>query len=285
MECLHSLPHELVLLVAEHAAWSCVRERAGWVASLCLVSRSFRTTVTPILYGLVTVYKMKSVLTTAALMRFAHTHTIFFSVHTSPIGAANWGADLDYVSLARALANLRAFTGSSENLEMLAYFNPGLWLSSAFITDSANYWASSARPCMRAALRHVARLHVVVDIVDATFAAMQAPFVVVDALVERDELEDEHVAAFLRAAERMLASASMQRVILRPRCLQEEVARGFARLITAWAEAKRDPRIWLDDAFVSLFGANGDFIYDAHDLADTLAGDNLWETGRQVYRP
>lgn len=288
MELLRNLPRELVLLVAEQAARSGVREGTGTAAALCLVSRQIRSVVTPILYHLIRVRNDNDIYAIArsrtSRTPFTHTRAVYFSMDVS---------EESIRSVYRVFRKPLEFTGEYDILHALVWChtklrNTELRLSSAYITDPTSRWPE------RSCTATVSHLHIVVavNVEDVSISqhslVMQAKYLIVDALCgfgDDDVLEEKSISDFLRDMELVLRIGSVRRMLLRSRCSPEEISRNVLGRIAAWGGAQRDPRLWLEDAYVPICDTDGNFVYDSLDLEDAIAGKSLWSTGRQLYVP
>lgn len=293
MERLGSLPHELVLLVAEQAARSEVYSRKRWVAALCRVSRLFNRVVTPILYETIIFdqdnFQALGTLASSAKTPLQYTREVFFSCNFSiNYSSADYEpchADPFLAPLSKALQNVRAFTGELAIPEGLAHFNSRRRLSSVFITDGAYNWPPrSVMQCSLAAVSAAPRVHVIVSLYDAQFpldvlSSLAADYLLITGIPHSITGMPD---AFLRELEAVLRRASLQRLTVRLWEPYAGQAYGVMLEFTAWANDKRDPRIWLEDACVSS-GKGGNATVDSWERADAMQGDDPWQIGQQLH--
>lgn len=308
MQPFHRLPHELVLLVAERAAWDEVHNHKGWTAALRLVSREFRKVVTPILFQMLVITPSAidclielsasqdtPLFHTRQLVFTLHVDTRLEQVHTTCTNGTIVSCliDPEFAPVARALPNLHCFTGSHELLEALAHFNPDLRLSSAHLTDSASVWSSSTstgtRRCFNLAVSAIPRIHILIELSNRAMPdavlSLQAQFILVDVwdALLRGPVE-QAVTALLAGLDTMLLRGSLLRLTVRLRVIHASRSLQIAHRITAHGLARREPRLWLEDDHVVGMVYEPQQ-YDPVILEEVMKGDALWSIGRQVYNP
>lgn len=284
MDALSHLPLELVLAVAEHAAWSEPHNRKGWLASLCCVNRTFRALVTPILYHTLEITRRNG----AALARLAELQDSHVALTRCVIFAAPTVETVDDATrdaVLRGMRNLRDYTGTSEWVGTIVAHHPDLHLSSVFLTD-----AIRGSPSFLTALGAVPRLHFVVPVDNHLFLhghdldRVTTSHVIIDAF-QMGATESATLAGFVQSLAPLLRLPKLERLLLRPRLEDEHAARLFCQLLTAWVARVRDGRVWLDDVHVDSVDSNGELIYHVLDTADALRGHDLWLSGSRGYSP
>ncbi|KZV98041.1 hypothetical protein EXIGLDRAFT_832486 [Exidia glandulosa HHB12029] len=268
MQDLIALPHELHLLVAEHAARSNVYLRA---------------VVAPILYTLISVrdsnYQNLVNLSRQqpaplALTRGLHIGGGFGMVH-------------NIAPIIRAMPRLDAVTCRSRMFDRIhPAFEDRIpssitfWdvmLDEVFLPSSVIHAISTA-----------AQLHINVFLHRWAWKSsliIPAEYLVIDAhCVFFDSTPPRGLDQFLQKFDTLIAeSCSLQRILLRARCEKPDVAAVIIRGFVGWAEEKRDPRIWVDDSIVRGVDDLGNSVREELGVKDALAGDALWLMGRQVF--
>ncbi|KZV98048.1 hypothetical protein EXIGLDRAFT_832491 [Exidia glandulosa HHB12029] len=308
MANLSRLPRELVLLVVEEACRIYVHSHAGWVASLCLVCRSVQNVVTPILYARLFIdlhnfaalddlsrsenrYRL-------SLVREVHT-SMYTSTQTKSDGSCF--VDPKFAPLARALGGMRVVSGPSRTIEALAHWNPSLCqqLLSVYVTDTTAMWRALTRQrCFVTVLRSVTYVHLIIDFETRTdlnddLSALRGGTNTVRFLVfdisfyvqEREQLATFELEDLMSRLDAIIISSfsAVQRLLLRPRCIFEEDAHLMTSCFAAWAEVKRDRRLFVDDVFVPIYDEERGSLDDILDLEDALEGEALWQRGRQLW--
>ncbi|KZV90280.1 hypothetical protein EXIGLDRAFT_837890 [Exidia glandulosa HHB12029] len=297
------LPAELVLLVARHAARDHALRSASWVATLCLVCRSFRRVVTPLLYDLITVDSVTldrlaatSKLPDTPLLRTRS--LVVASTYTSYIIKPE-----SFASLARALRNITSFTGSTESLSRIACSVDELRLRSAYLVDPTFLGGKSAIAAIQPVITTLSRLHIVHEIgrppsmsPKALLGSFQVEYLIIDVFERKGEHVDDSDMDISRDISHWVASAPcLRRVLFRARCVNERTACRALRHVAEWAERERDARIWVDDTFVPNPSDDDDdddddadaemTQWDNLDWEDAVAGDCLWLQGHRVWHP
>ncbi|KZV98047.1 hypothetical protein EXIGLDRAFT_729211 [Exidia glandulosa HHB12029] len=300
------LPHELVLLVIEAACHTYVYSRAGWVASLCLVCRSVQNVVNPILYarlfiGEHNIAALDELSRSSNSNRLSLVREVFIDLHSS------FGDDRDgdcivsarFAFLARALIGVRVISGPSRTIEALSHWNPRLrrQLVSVFVTDTTDSWhATTNKHCFAPVLRSVDYLHIIIfmgaaidspgDLAFLRGTISTAHSLIFDLLSQdRELIATLKVESLILTLDNIVSSLSptFQRLVLRPRCVFEESVRFITARLAAWANVKRDPRIFVDDDFVPILDEeNNRWLYATLDPGDALEGEALWQRGRQL---
>ncbi|KZV98038.1 hypothetical protein EXIGLDRAFT_333028 [Exidia glandulosa HHB12029] len=290
MQNLIALPHELHLLVAEHAARSNFYLRAGWVASLCLVCHSFRQVVTPILYDIIFLRPTTNLqhLVDLASQRptpLAHTRVL----HVSGQSLGQHLRPGDHIRemvdrIVSAMPHLDAVHGRGWVFESILGRLDKRVLSWVSIADPIS-WSSEM---FVEVANTAARLHINVRTAAwpwQKISALRAEYLIIDALIIH-KLSDDNVVPFLRGVEALLeASTSLRRVLLRVRRskLGNDIEALAIQRFVHWAEQQRDPRIWIDPVprIYKAADSTSPFPFDHLHEQDTLAGNALWLTGQQ----
>ncbi|KZV98055.1 hypothetical protein EXIGLDRAFT_729220 [Exidia glandulosa HHB12029] len=305
---LSRFPHELVLLLIEEACRTYVHPHAGWVASLCHVCKSIQSVVTPILYARLFLYEhgmvaLNALLLSGAPNRLSLVCEVFFD-----FGACSWfddpdtvsnGVYADFATLARALDSIRVLSGPSYVIGALANGNPRLrlQLAAVFVTDSTALWRSRAEShSFGMLLRSLKYLHLVMDLERVRYLASDLALLGGSADAVQfllvDVLDDIHSPLAVATLDKLIPALStavrtvfpnIQRLLLRPRCALEENSHRLTAQFAAWAEIIRNPRIFVDDCFVSIYDGK-QYVYDKLDEEDALEGEALWRRGRQLWQ-
>ncbi|KZV90282.1 hypothetical protein EXIGLDRAFT_837891 [Exidia glandulosa HHB12029] len=291
------LPAVLVLLVARHAARDHALRSARWVATLCLVCRSFRRVVTPLLYDLITVDSV-TLHRLAATSELPDTPLLF--TRALVIASTYFYYNIrekSFASLARALRNITSFTGTTESLSRLARSVDELRLRSAYLADPTFFGEISAIPAIQPVITTLTRLHIVHEIgitqsmsPEALLRSFKVEYLIIDVFEREGKHVDDSDMDISRDNAHWVASAPcLRRVLFRARCVNERTACRVFQHIAEWAERERDARICIDDTFVP---NPSDDDYDAEiaqwdnlEWEDAVAGDCLWLQGHQVWRP
>ncbi|KZV84990.1 hypothetical protein EXIGLDRAFT_269237 [Exidia glandulosa HHB12029] len=285
MSTLSALPVELVLLVSEHAAWSEIVDHKRWVGSLRLVCRRFDRTVKTIYFYTLILHRLSPLaFENLALLqdsplsltrRLVVTNTIIYDDNRLSDG-----------SFSASSANLRDFTGSLTQFQKLRRIHPSLDLASVFITTAIDvspmHWLTSIPRA------HIICEHWRSDLFtfgesDHSLGDAQIRWLVIDAFSPNGTPTTvDAIPQFLSGFVGLLTIPSLKRLLLRPRFEKEESHIFFCDAARPWAITAPDGRIWLDDTVVRLEEWD-DAGYDALDIADALAGHDLWLSGAQLY--
>lgn len=280
MSMLSVLPVELVLLVVEHAAWSEIVDNKRWVGSLRLVSRRFDRTVKTIYFYTLILHRLDpGAFENLALLQDTPLALTCRLVVTNTY-------DDNRLSDGASSANLRDFTGSLTQFQKLKRIHPSLHLDSVFITTAIDvspmHWLTSITRA------HIICEHWRADLFtvgesDNSLRDAQIRWLIIDAFSPNAAFTAvDAIPQFLSGISGLLKIPSLERLLLRPRIEKEESHILFCDAVRRWAMTARDERIWLDDTVVRIEEWD-DAGYDALDLADAMAGHDLWLTGAQLY--
>ncbi|KZV98019.1 hypothetical protein EXIGLDRAFT_729188 [Exidia glandulosa HHB12029] len=289
MDERQTLPPEIILLIAECAALCAAQDplNMGWAASLCLVCRSFRSAVTPILYAHVVITEDNmehlSFLAHKAPEVLLYTRSVTF--HSIPI--LKHGA-VEYFF--GRLAHLRAFTGPNFLLDRICSVNEHLTIPTIFLTDAVT--TSHFHYCLsgyaHSIMERATRLHIVIFLGEHhnEFSPVEVflEYLIVDVLTD-GEIGWVRTPGLLQHFSNALNRlGSLRRILFRPRCLSPGfTVERFYSAAEEWGERKRDSRIWIDDTVSpSWVDDDGTDVHETLHLQDAVVGDELWLRGRQL---
>ncbi|KZV98040.1 hypothetical protein EXIGLDRAFT_763905 [Exidia glandulosa HHB12029] len=286
MRALSTLPPELLLLIAEHAAASEARRHLGSIASLSRVCKSLHRAVTPILYAHMVVTQHNLHLLAQLALESAY---LFVSVCSATFSGllGTHRRDDKLQAITRAMTNLRAVTGRIYTLRIVLDASDDLCPSSIFVTGLTES-LSSGSPRFLRYLHTVTRLHIAVTLRHSHVGVpqeMKTEYLILDVL--NDGFEDDstwslYTCDVLQRVEDIINSLpSLRRILIRTRTLITFDMTPFHIATEKWAKTKRDPRIWIDDSATAPW--LGGTAFETMNLEDAAAGDELWLTGRQIY--
>ncbi|KZV98017.1 hypothetical protein EXIGLDRAFT_832466 [Exidia glandulosa HHB12029] len=288
MDGRQTLPSEVLLLIAEYAALREAQDplHLGWAASLCLVCRSFRRVVTPILYAHVVVTEDN--LEHLALLAREAPATLAWTRAATFQGFENSFSRSSLESLTCAMTRLSAFTGREVIFD---YIDEDRTISSIFLTNITLYLhGDDVSRC----IQNATRLHIVTLLGDPDIEPFEGDlsfeYLMIDVLAGEESAWGLHTPEFLQYVDGILDSQqALRRILLRPRRLDSDfTAERFYSEVEEWGKTQRDSRIWIQDIAdpgPSFIDEDDKDVYEALNLQDALVGDELWLTGRQLCPP
>ncbi|EJD52253.1 hypothetical protein AURDEDRAFT_159107 [Auricularia subglabra TFB-10046 SS5] len=271
------LPLEILLIIAEFAAWEESWDDKGWVAGLTLVSRAFKAIVDPILYHCITIDNTNYIhlfyAASAGVPGFALTQNVFLLLH---LRAAN--APMN-TALARAFAHVQYVAGQPAGA-MNFIREDVAPLPRALVVTGMPHAAWFMQP--QKTLRLCTHLHVFFDPSTWGRRGRPEPLMFRDLTVlthlALDVADDDESPVDIYDAFAPCFPSSLQRFLFRTRWIRESPVFGMA--LHGLASERRDARLWLEPGPM-----NPSWTALRADLDDVRLGLQLWECGFQLYQP
>ncbi|KZV97676.1 hypothetical protein EXIGLDRAFT_764182 [Exidia glandulosa HHB12029] len=296
MSSLAELPLELVLVVAEHAAWVAAEHNVAWLASLCTVHRSFCTAIMPILYHTVTVDQdnlpILSVLADEASSPLHMTRRAIFSLNIE--GHHPETASLIH-KLINGLKRVRDVTCTYSVFATFVDVYDPLSLASAFITDITMQWRTADRKLLAEPLFGLPLLHITCGVrndplpphtFDLHHACTRLMIIDIYPSTSSGFTTSEEISGFLEKAARFLEIPTLERLLVRPRFIMSDAYESCVTSLRTWALTVRDDRIWLGEFRNSEEPPavdDGTRLFDQMDRTDAFRGHALWMSGQQLF--
>lgn len=268
------LPLEIMLLIAESAAWEECWENKSWVAGLMRVSRPLSAVVRPILYHCIIIDKNNYASLFRAVLEgvpgFALTRQVVVLACSMDLDAAD--PDMDAV-LAGGFGHVQYVAGYSQMVHVFLQKRTTDMARAVYLMATAGLvWSTPLDNTMR----QCTHLHIHLDLLVWIVGGKHAPTMLRE-LSALTYLALDIAYTRIRPATvydqfNPYLPPSVQRFLFRARWGRRGLE--FARQLEDLASERQDPRVWLEG------GQRGSTSMD-----DVRLGLKLWELGVQLFKP
>ncbi|EJD52261.1 hypothetical protein AURDEDRAFT_159114 [Auricularia subglabra TFB-10046 SS5] len=278
------LPLEILLLIAEFAAWEESWDNKGWVSSLMRVSCAFKTAVHPILYHCITIdrtnYKRLYDAASAGLPAFALTRKIVVLVRLSHQFSA--GADTDSV-LADVFAHVQYVAGDATAVMDLLNARKTANLCALSLSNPPDtFWFPNRT------MQKCTHLHIPLDPAISARRGFIGPALLREMAslthFALDVADDAITPAGIYNKVAPSLPLSVRRFLFRQRWRDDSPL--FGALLMRVACERRDARLWFDEGTsVDVDLPNTNWSLPRSRIGDLKLGLELWVLGVQLYTP